>query len=319
MAPAHLCSPQDCQSCAGFPAGMLDPPPPAVDKKCWEKRLSQDMSCSLFLILPTPPSAGHPVTWVLKYLSLSAKTCFEGAPVTTKHCLIHPAKREKYLEQSLNAIKSLRRWELIFQLSSAQLNSAAGAVSSSQKRCNSRGSPREADLHRRQCKGFSCKTKYVLSNEHSWVQGEDWCQRSPRRSVHRLCMRTEKICKDCATPVAAQEAFGQVNIKTRTSMCFYCNSYVSICPTAIWAMKCCLSVLLSRFFCKESRSVCSDTAVQQQAWGMWLVPHFCLKYSLADISTGKSFPPYINICEQRCPEDWFGTCTSPWFFFLKSQ
>lgn len=50
------------------------------------------------LILPTPPSAGHPVTWVLKYLSANAY--FEGAPVTTKHCLIHPFKREKYLEQS---------------------------------------------------------------------------------------------------------------------------------------------------------------------------------------------------------------------------
>lgn len=64
------------------------------------------------LILPTPPSAGHPVTWVLKYLSLSAKAYFEGAPVTTKHCLIHPFEREKYLEQSLNAIKSLCIWKL---------------------------------------------------------------------------------------------------------------------------------------------------------------------------------------------------------------
>lgn len=64
------------------------------------------------LILPTPPSVGHSVTWLVKYLLLSANAYFEGAPVSTKHCLIHPFKREKYLEQSLNAIKSLCRWKL---------------------------------------------------------------------------------------------------------------------------------------------------------------------------------------------------------------
>lgn len=154
------------------------------------------------LILPTPPSVGHSVTCVLKYLSLSANIYFEGAPVAIKHCLIQLFKREKYLEQSLNAIKSLCRGNcLIFQLSSAQLNSAAGAVSSSQKCCNSRGSPREADLHRRKCKGFSCKTnmfflmstrgfrvkmdvKGHLTDQHTG-SAQGW-RRSARRSLPPL-------------------------------------------------------------------------------------------------------------------------------------
>lgn len=44
--PAQLWFPQYSQPCPGLSAGLLGPPPPAVDKKCWEKRLSQDMGCS---------------------------------------------------------------------------------------------------------------------------------------------------------------------------------------------------------------------------------------------------------------------------------
>lgn len=115
-----------------------------------------------------------------------------------------------------------------FQLSSAQLSSAAGAVSSSQKCCNSRGSPKEAGFHRGQCKGFSCKTKEVLSNKNSQVQGGDGHEGPPHRSAHGLCMRVEKICKGCATPVSAQETFGQLNIKTMTFIAILMCPYVPL-------------------------------------------------------------------------------------------
>jgi len=36
----------------------------------------------------------------LVFVSKSANACFEDVPATAKHCLIHPFKREKYLEQS---------------------------------------------------------------------------------------------------------------------------------------------------------------------------------------------------------------------------
>lgn len=56
----------------------------------------------------------------------------------------------------------------------------------------------------------------MSSNEHSRVQGEDGCEGPARRSARRLCTRAEKICKGCATPLSAQETFGQLNIKTMT-------------------------------------------------------------------------------------------------------
>lgn len=56
----------------------------------------------------------------------------------------------------------------------------------------------------------------MSSNEHSRVQGEDGREGPARTSACRLYTRAEKICKGCATPLSAQETFGQLNIKTMT-------------------------------------------------------------------------------------------------------
>lgn len=109
VAAAHLCSPRCClpsfylpNSTTWFPTGLLDPHPPVVGIKCWVKR-------SIRTWVVAPFDTNH--IFCRSPCDVDAER-FGDVSVTAKHCLIHPFEREKYLEQSWNAIKILCRWKL---------------------------------------------------------------------------------------------------------------------------------------------------------------------------------------------------------------